>query len=107
MSQNIPVRKIPKKHIFVIALTVIIGVAFYFISTTLKEEKLREVLATLGHPNISKITIFKTHKVEDPEVNKKGSLYSLEFTDNDLKQVCRGFILYNYKKEYSKDIECK
>lgn len=107
MSQNIPVRKIPKKHIFTIALTIIIGLAYYFISTKLKEEKLKEILATLGHENISTITVFKTHKVQDPEVNKKGTLYSLKFYDSNLKKECRGFVLYNHKKEYSKDLQCK
>ncbi len=107
MSQNIEVRKIPKKHIVAIILTILVGVAFYAISTKLKEEKLREVLVTLGHPNIDHITIFKTHKVEDMEVKKKGTLYSLQFTDLDQQKECRGFVLYSYKKEYSKDLECK
>lgn len=107
MSQHIEVRKIPRKHIIAIVLIIFVGIAFYGISTKLKEEKLREILATLGHPNIAHITVFKTHKVEDMEVQKKGTLYSLEFTDLTLQKECRGFVLYNYKKEYSKDLECK
>lgn len=107
MSQTIEIRRIPKKHIIAIVLTIVVGLAYYMISTKLKEEKLREVLVTLGHPNISNITIFKTHKVEDVEVKKKGTLYSLEFTDLDQQKECRGFVLYSYKKEYSKDVECK
>jgi hypothetical protein len=107
MSETIEIRKIPKKHIIAIVLTIVVGLAYYLISTKLKEEKLREVLVTLGHPNISNITIFKTHKVEDVEVKKKGTLYSLEFTDLTQQKVCRGFVLYSYKKEYSKDVECK
>jgi hypothetical protein len=107
MNQTIEVRKIPKKHIVAIALTIFVGIAFYVISTKLKEEKLREILATLGHNNIDHITIFKTHKVEDMEVRKKGILYSLRFTDLTQQKECRGFVLYSYKKEYSKDLECK
>lgn len=107
MNQTIEVRRIPRKHIIAIMLTIFVGIAFYGISTKLKEEKLREILSTLGHTNIDNIIIFKTHKVEDMEVKKKGTLYSLEFTDLTLQKECRGFVLYNYKKEYSKDLECK
>lgn len=107
MSQTIEIRKIPKKHIVAIVLTIIVGIGYYITSTKLKEKKLREILVTLGHPNIAHITIFKTHSVEDVEVKRKGTLYSLEFTDLDQQKVCRGFVLYNYKHEYSKDVECK
>lgn len=107
MSEPIQVRKIPKKHIVAIILTIIVGIGYYLVSTKLKEEKLREILVTLGHPNISHITVFKTHSVEDVEVKRKGTLYSLEFKDLDQQKMCRGFVLYNYKHEYSKDVECK
>ncbi len=107
MKQNIEVRKIPRKHLIAIFTVIFIGIAYYLSSTTLKAKKLQEILATLGHKNTTDVVVFRTHKVEDQEVRKKGTLYSLKFTDLDLQQECKGFVLYDYKKVYSKDIECK
>ncbi len=107
MEKNIEVRKIPKKHLIAIFIVIFIGIIFYFVSSSLKAKKLQEILTTLGHKNTADVVVFRTHKVEDPEVRKKGTLYSLKFTDLDLQQECRGFVLHDYKKVYSKDIECK
>jgi hypothetical protein len=105
-ESNIQVRKIPKKHIVAIVMVIIVGFGFYYVNTQLREAKMVEVLGQLGHNDISNITVFKVHKVEDPEVRRKGTLYSLKFT-NAKQQECRGFVLRNYKKEYSQDLECK
>lgn len=105
-TSNIEVRKIPKKHIAAIILVIIVGFGFYYANTQLREAKMVQVLSDLGHNNIKSITVFKVHKVEDPEARRKGTLYSLKFT-NENNQECRGFVLYSYKKEYSQDIECK
>lgn len=107
MSQVQPeVRKIPKKHMFAIGLVVLVGIVYYIISSNLREDKLAEILGKLGHPNVTDVTVFKVHKVEDPEVKKKGTLYSLQFTDLNTKKECKGFVLYDYKHEYSKDLDC-
>lgn len=107
MSENIEVRKIPKKHIILILILIVFGLGYYMVSQYLKEKRLQEILATLGHQNIENITIFKRHQVEDPGVKKQGRLYSLKFYDKDLQKECRGFVLQDYKNEFSKDIECK
>jgi hypothetical protein len=85
---------------------VIIGFGFYYANTQLREAKMVEVLSSMGHKDITSMTVFKVHKVEDPEVRRKGTLYSLKFT-NGKNQECRGFVLYSYKKEYSQDIQCQ
>ncbi|MCV6609050.1 MAG: hypothetical protein OIF32_12630, partial [Campylobacterales bacterium] len=73
----------------------------------LREAKLAEILAPLGHKNVTNITVFKTSKVEDPDTRKKGLLYSLQFTDLDLQKECKGFVYQDNKRKFQKDIDCK
>ena len=93
------VRKLPKKTVFTIALIIIIAIAIFFVLKFTKEQKLTEMLATIGHNNIK--------SVEDTETRYKSSVFKIKFYDNDLKQTCIGFIHINRDKSYTKDFDCK
>lgn len=105
-QENVEVRKIPKKHMIAIIIVILVGIAYYIVSSQLRADKLEEILGKLGHPNVTDVTVYKVHKVEDPEVKKKGTLYSLKFKDLNTNQECNGFVLYDYKHQYSKDLDC-
>jgi hypothetical protein len=46
------VRKLPKKTIISILIIGILGIGIFFLLKGLKEQKLTEILATIGHNNI-------------------------------------------------------
>lgn len=106
-SNNIEVRKLPKKTkviIIVMALLCILG--FLFITFT-KSMKMKEVLSDLGHNNISGIQVINKLRVEDKETRIKSTVYKVAFYDNILKKECIGFIHRSNDGKYSKDIDCK
>lgn len=101
------VRKLPKKTVFTIALIIIIAIAIFFVLKFTKEQKLTEILATVGHNNIKSIEVINKLSVEDTETRYKSSVFKIKFYDNDLKQTCIGFIHINRDKSYTKDFDCK
>lgn len=109
MSQqdNIEIRRLPKKTIIIIVImATICFLGFLFISFT-KSMKMEEVLATLGHKNISDTKVVNKMSVEDKETKIKSTVYKVVFYDNDLKKECVGFIHRGNRGKYSKDIDCK
>ena len=101
------VRKLPKKTVFTIALIIIIAIAIFFVLKFTKEQKLTEMLATVGHNNIKSVEVINKLSVEDTETRYKNSVFKIKFYDNDLKQTCIGFIHKNRDKSYTKDFDCK
>ena len=107
MTNQVEVRKLPKKTIIIItfmALIMIIG--FLFITMT-KSMKMEEVLITLGHKNISDVKVINKMSVEDKETKIKSTVYKVVFYDENLKQECVGFVHRANRGKYSKDIDCK
>ena len=51
------VRRLPKKTVIIISILIALGFIIFYIIKDLKEEKLKEVLATIGHPNISQLKV--------------------------------------------------
>ena len=101
------VRKLPKKTVFTIALIIIIAIAIFFVLKFTKEQKLTEMLATIGHNNIKSLEVINKLSVEDNETRYKSSVYKVVFYDNNLKQTCIGFIHRNRDGSYTKDFDCK
>lgn len=107
MSNNVEVRKMPKKTITIIVLmTIIMTIGFLFVMTT-KNMKMEEVLNTLGHKNISNIKVVNRLSAEDKDTKAKSTVYKVTFKDNTLNKECIGFILRSNKGKYTKDIDCK
>jgi hypothetical protein len=107
MSENIEVRKIPKKSIIIIVImTAIILAGFVFITIT-KNMKMEEVLLNLGFKKISHLKVVDKISVEDRVTKIKSTVYKVAFIDNIEKKECAGFIHRSNDGKYSKDIDCK
>jgi hypothetical protein len=101
------VRKLPKKTIFLIIIIIIIALAIFLILKDLKEQKLTEILATIGHTTIKDLEVINKLSVEDTETRYKSTVYKVKFYDNNLNQTCIGFIHRNRNESYTKDFDCK
>ncbi|BAK72261.1 MAG: hypothetical protein AB7S49_00255 [Arcobacter sp.] len=104
---NNEIRRLPKKTIFIIGLLIVIGLAFFLFLKSLKEQKLTEVLNTIGHENIKDLKVINKMSVEDTQTRYKSTVYKVMFYDNNLKQTCIGFIHREKDAHYTKDIDCK
>ncbi len=107
MSNKVEVRKMPKKTIILLSIIALISLVGFIFITTTKNLKMEEVLATLGHKNISDIKVINKLNVEDKETRVKSTVYKTAFKDLDLDKDCVGFIHRSNKGKYSKDIDCK
>lgn len=101
------VRKLPKKTIIIIGVMIVIAAAIFFVLKDLKEQKLTEILATIGHKNVKELRVINKLSVEDKETRYKSSVYKVMFYDNNLSQNCIGFIHRNRDGSYTKDFDCK
>lgn len=107
MNHNPKVRRLPKKTVVIISImtaVTLIGFAFIVITKSLKME---EVLADLGHKNISNVQVVNRMSVEDKETRVKSTVYKLTFFDETSKKECIGFVHRSNNGKYSKDIDCK
>ena len=108
MSQEIPVRRIPKKTIYFIVVLIILGILALSATSLSQQMKMKEVLQTLGYQNVSSITIYNKTPVQDDTTNQRSELTKLKFKDLNTNQECFGFVLKNKKTgKYSKDLDCK
>ena len=106
MSNN-EVRKLPKKTIIIICILVLAGIAVFTILKTLKQDKMTEILTTLGHSNIQKIEVINKLSVEDKETRYKSKVYKVRFYDVDLDKTCIGFIHMGRYNKNTKDFDCE
>jgi hypothetical protein len=101
------VRKLPKKTVIIIGILIVLGLAIFMVLKGLKEEKMTEILATLGHTNIKEVKVINRLSVEDKKTRYKSSVYKINFYDNTLKQTCAGFVHRGKNNTYTKDLDCK
>ena len=101
------VRKLPKKTVLIISILIAMGFVVFFLLKELKELKLEEVLATIGHSNIKNLEVINKLSVEDTETRYKSSVFKVTFYDNDLKQTCIWFVHQNRDGSHTKDFDCK
>ena len=101
------VRRLPKETVITISIIIVIAVIIFAVIKDLKEKKLTEILATIGHNNIKSLEVINKLSVEDNETRYKSSVYKVVFYDNNLKQTCIGFIHRNRDGSYTKDFDCK
>jgi hypothetical protein len=105
--ENSEVRKLPRKTIIIISVLILAGIAVFTILKTLKQDKMTEILSTLGHSNIKKIEVINKLSVEDKETRYKTKVYKIRFYDNDINKTCIGFIHMGRYNKNSKDFDCK
>lgn len=101
------VRKLPKKTVIIISLLVSIAIVIFLVQKTLKEQRFAEILATLGHTNITELKIINKLNVEDVQTKLKSNVFKVKFFDKDLNQTCIGFLHKEKDDLYSKDFDCK
>lgn len=101
------VRKLPKKTVIIISLIVSIAIVIFLVQKTLKEQRFAEILATLGHTNITELKIINKLNVEDVQTKLKSNVFKVKFFDKDLNQTCIGFLHKEKDDLYSKDFNCK
>ena len=101
------IRKLPRKTIIIIAVLILAGFAVFTVLKTLKQDKMTEILSTLGHPNIKKIEVINKLSVEDKETRYKTKVYKVRFYDNNLNKTCIGFIHMGRYNKNTKDFDCK
>ncbi|PLY06534.1 MAG: hypothetical protein C0625_09260 [Arcobacter sp.] len=107
MSNNLKVRKLPKKTLIIISIMALMCiVGFIFIQQT-KSMKMEEILNTLGHKNIKNVKVINKLSVEDKETKITSTVYKIVFDDIDLKKECIGFVHRSNRGKYSKDLDCK
>ena len=104
---NSQIRRLPKKTIIIIFIICIVALVTFLFLQFLKEQKITEILSTLGHKNISNVKVVNKLSVEDIQTKMKSSVYKVAFYDNDLKQTCMGFLHHERNNTYSKDLDCK
>jgi|GEM_PF-1455261 len=101
------VRRLPKKTVVVISVIIAIAFVIFYVIKDLKEKKITEILATVGHTNITQLKVINKLNVEDKDTRFQSSVYKVIFYDNDLKQSCIGFIHQERDAQYTKDLNCK
>ena len=107
MMTNNEVRKLPRKTIIIIVILFLAGFAVFMTLKTLKQDKMTEILASLGHKNIDKIEVINKLSVEDKETRYKSKVYKVIFHDKDLDKTCIGFIHMGRYNKNTKDLDCK
>jgi hypothetical protein len=101
------VRKLPKNTIIIISTIITIALVIFFVLKDLKEQKLAEILATIGHSNIKNLEVINKLSVEDTQTRYNSSVYKVIFYDNNLNKTCIGFIHKEKQEHYTKDFDCK
>ncbi len=104
---NSQIRRLPKKTIIIIFIICAVALITFLLLQFLKEQKITEILSTLGHKNISNVKVVNKLSVEDIQTKMKSSVYKVAFYDNDLKQTCMGFLHHEKNNTYTKDLDCK
>ncbi len=101
------IRRLPKKTVIIITIIVAIAFAIFLVLKDLKEKKMVEILATLGHKNVNSMEVINKLRVEDTKTRYKSTVYKVRFFDSNLSKTCIGFIHIGRNEEFSKDLDCK
>ncbi|QKF74141.1 hypothetical protein AFAEC_1990 [Aliarcobacter faecis] len=100
-------RELPRKTIIIIFIICIVALCGFLFLQFLKEQKIVEILSTLGYKNVSKVKVVNKLNVEDMQTKMKSSVFKVAFYDEDLKQTCMGFLHHERDNSYTKDLDCK
>lgn len=72
---NNEIRKLPKKTIIIIGVMIVIALIGFLFLKDLKEQKLIEILQTIGYKNIKDVTVINKLSVEDAETRYRSTVY--------------------------------
>lgn len=106
MNEN-EIRRLPKKTIIIIGILIVIAIIGFLFIKDLKEQKLKEILETIGYKNVTKLEVINKMEVEDNETRARSTVYKVIFFDQDSNQTCIGFVHKEKNQNYTKDFDCK
>lgn len=101
------IRKIPKKSKIIILILTLLAIISFLVITYLKELKIKEILNSLGHTQISSVKVINKLSVEDKDTKRKGTVYKVQFFNNKTNQECIGFLHKDNSNKYFEDFDCK
>ena len=101
------VRKLPKKTIVYLILIGILGIISYFIVSSGQSVKVTKILNDLGYKNIKNVQVYANHEFLREDINVKGYKYTISFVNEDTQELCKGFVLKDYKRNIEKDLICQ
>lgn len=105
---DVEVRKLPKKTIYIIVGLIILGILAAFAISYSQKAQMEAILKKLGYEDVSSITIYNKTPVTNDKTKVRGDLSKIKFVNNNTQKECFGFILKNKKTgEYTKDLDCK
>jgi hypothetical protein len=107
MSENIQVRRIPKKTFLLFGVIFILAGIIFGIRENTKTNKAVKILNSLGYKDISNVKVYTKKEFEDTNSRIQGYQYFVTFTNNTTSEDCRGFVLRDFKHKMDKDISCK
>lgn len=88
-------------------IIIVFGILFFFIAQNGKNIKAKNILKDLGYNNISDITVYSINQFENIDTRVQGNKYSIKFKNGDTNEICKGFIIKDYKHNIDKDLLCK
>lgn len=100
-------RKLPKKSIIAIVIIILVGLFGFIELKSLKEQKMTEILATMGYSNVKDVVFINKLDVEDKVTRMTSNVYKIKFFDLTSNQTCVGFIHKEKNNTYTKDFDCK
>jgi surface polysaccharide O-acyltransferase-like enzyme len=106
-NNNIEVRKISTKTYVYMGIIIVLGIIFFLIAQNGKNAKATEVLKQLGYKNVESVRVFAVHDFENMDTRIQGKKYSLKFKNLDTNEMCKGFIIKDYKNNVDKDLLCE
>jgi len=101
------VRKLPKKTVYFMIILVSLGFIWFFLVSYGQSQKVTKILHQLGYNNIENVKVYANHEFLREDINVKGYKYTVSFTDLSKNEICKGFVLKDFKRNVEKDLICK
>lgn len=103
---EIEVRRLPKKTIYLMIGIVVLGILSFFLVANGQSTKVEKILHKLGYKNVSDVKVYANHQFLREDINVKGYKYTVSFTNLDTNEICKGFVLRDFKTNVEKDLLC-
>jgi hypothetical protein len=100
------IRKLPKKTVFLMIILAGLGIIWYFLVSTGQSSKVTKILHKLGYDKVIDVKVYANHQFIREDINVKGYKYTISFTDLNKNEVCKGFVLKDFKRNVDKDLIC-
>lgn len=103
---EIEVRRLPKKTVYLMIGIVVLGILSFFLVADGQSTKVEKILHKLGYKHVDDIKVYANHQFLREDINVKGYKYTISFTNLDTNEICKGFVLRDFKTNVEKDLLC-